>query len=205
MDMLSGDTILAAGRGRVGVHEHMAILEIRTIGDPVLREVAEPVRKVNKDVKQLIKDMFETMYAANGVGLAAPQVGVSKRIFVIDVGDGEPFALVNPVLAKGWKQIEDQEGCLSVPGVYMPVTRFERVLFKGRDENDRAVQIEATGLLARALQHELDHLDGKIFVDLVEDKMAVDAELAAMTKRLAEEKAQGGAPASEPVGAAAGA
>lgn len=187
----------------------MAILDIRTIGDPVLRQVAEPVRKVNADIKQLIKDMYETMHAANGVGLAAPQVGVSKRLFVIDVGDGEPFALVNPTFVKGWKEIDDTEGCLSVPGVYLPVKRFERVLFKGRDEKDRAVQIEATGLLARALQHELDHLDGKIFVDLVEDKMAVDAELAAMNKRIAEEKASGGTTATvevaEPVGATAGA
>lgn len=179
----------------------MAILDIRTIGDPVLRQVAEPVRKVNAEVKQLIKDMYETMHAANGVGLAAPQVGVSKRIFVIDVGDGEPFALVNPTFVKGWKEVDDTEGCLSVPGVYMLVKRFERVLFKGRDEKDRAVQLEATGLLARALQHELDHLDGKIFVDLVEDKMAVDAELAAMTKRLADEKTLGVA-AAEPALAA---
>ncbi|MEB3198079.1 MAG: peptide deformylase [Candidatus Sericytochromatia bacterium] len=164
----------------------MPILEIRTIGDPVLRQVAEPVRKVNAQTKQLIADMFETMYAAEGVGLAAPQVGISQRLFVIDVGDGEPFALVNPILVKGWNPIQDQEGCLSVPGVYMEVTRYERVLFKGRDEKDRAVQIEATGLLARALQHELDHLDGKIFVDLIEDKMAVDAQLAAMKQRLAE-------------------
>jgi peptide deformylase len=167
----------------------MAKLEIRTIGDPVLREVAEPVRKVNEATKILIKDMFETMYAANGVGLAAPQIGVSKRIFVIDVGDGEPFALVNPELVKGWNEIEDSEGCLSVPGVYMPVKRYEKVRFKGRNEKDRAVTIEATGLLARALQHELDHLDGKVFVDLVEDKLTLDAELAAMRERLAAEKA----------------
>lgn len=164
----------------------MAVLEIRTLGDEALRLVAEPVRKVNADTKALIKDMFETMYAANGVGLAAPQVGVSKRVFVIDVGEGEPFALVNPVLVRGWKEITDQEGCLSVPGVYMPVKRFEKVLFKGRDDKDRAVQIEATGLLARALQHELDHLDGKVFVDLVEDKIMLEIELAAMRTRLAE-------------------
>lgn len=165
----------------------MAVLEIRTIGDEVLRQVAEPVRKVNKELKQLIEDMFDTMREANGVGLAAPQVGVSKRLFVIDVGDGMPFALVNPVLVKGWNEIEDQEGCLSVPGVYMPVRRYEKVLFKGRNEKDRAVTIEATGLLARALQHELDHLDGKIFVDLVEDKLTLDKELTAMRLRLAEE------------------
>lgn len=167
----------------------MAKLEIRTLGDPVLREVAQPVRKVNEELKQLIKDMFETMYEANGVGLAAPQVGVGKRIFVIDVGDGEPFALVNPVLVKGWREIEDSEGCLSVPGVYMPVKRYEKVRFSGRNEKDRAVTIEATGLLARALQHELDHLDGKVFVDLVEDKLTLDKELAAMRERLAAEKA----------------
>jgi peptide deformylase len=166
----------------------MALLEIRTLGDPVLREVAEPVRKVNKELKALIEDMFDTMYAANGVGLAAPQIGVSKRIFVIDVGDGHPFALVNPVLVKGWDEEEDSEGCLSVPGVYMPVKRYKKVRFSGRNEKDRAVTIEATGLLARALQHELDHLDGKVFVDLVEDKMTLDKELAEMRLRLAEEK-----------------
>ena len=130
------------------------------------------------------------MYAENGVGLAAPQVGVSKRIFVIDVGDGEPFALVNPELVKGWDEIEDSEGCLSVPGVYMPVKRYAKVRFKGRNEKDRAVTVEATGLLARALQHELDHLDGKMFVDLVEDKLTLDKELADMRVRLAQEKAE---------------
>ena len=164
----------------------MALLEIRTLGDDALRCVAEPVRKVNADIKILIKDMFETMYAANGVGLAAPQVGIPKRLFVIDIGEGEPFALVNPVFVKGWKDVTDQEGCLSVPGVYMPVKRFEKVLFRGRDDKDRAVTITATGLLARALQHELDHLDGKVFVDLVEDKVMLEIELAAMRKRLAE-------------------
>lgn len=167
----------------------MAKLEIRTLGDPVLREVAQPVRKVNEEIKILIKDMFETMYAANGVGLAAPQIGIGKRIFVIDVGDGEPFALVNPVLVKGWREIEDSEGCLSVPGVYMPVKRYEKVKFSGRNEKDRAVTIEATGLLARALQHELDHLDGKVFVDLVEDVEGLKKELDAMNERIAAEKA----------------
>jgi peptide deformylase len=166
----------------------MALLEIRTIGDPVLEQVAEPIRKVNEDLKILIKNMFETMHAAEGVGLAAPQVGISKRLIVIDVGEGEPFALVNPVLVKGWKPIEDQEGCLSVPGVYMPVKRFEKVLVKARNAKDKAVSIEATGLLARALQHEIDHLDGKIFVDLVEDKLTLEKELTEMHKRIAEEK-----------------
>ena len=171
----------------------MAVMEIRTIGDDVLRQVAEPVRKVNKDVKALIEDMFDTMYEANGVGLAAPQVGISKRIIVIDVGDNSPIALVNPVLVKGWSEEDDSEGCLSVPGVYMPVKRYKKVLVKARNEKDKQIVIEATGLLARALQHEIDHLDGKIFVDLVEDKMTLDAELAAMRQRLAEEKKAGAA------------
>jgi peptide deformylase len=162
--------------------------------------VAQPIRKVSEEIKTLIKNMFETMYEANGVGLAAPQVGVGKRLFVIDVGDHEPFALVNPVLEKGWREIEDSEGCLSVPGVYMPVKRFEKVRFSGRNEKDRAVTIEATGLLARALQHELDHLDGKVFVDLVEDKLELDKELAAMRERLAAERA-GKVLAAEPASA----
>ena len=166
----------------------MALLEVRTLGDEVLRQVAEPVRKINEDIRQLIKDMFETMYAENGVGLAAPQVGVSKRIVVIDVGDKEPFAMINPVLVRGWKEVTDQEGCLSVPGVYMPVKRFERVLVKGRNAKDKAVAIEAEGLLARALQHEIDHLDGKMFVDLVEDKLTLDKELSEMRARLSQKK-----------------
>ena len=167
----------------------MAVLEIRTIGDEVLRRVAEPVRKVNEELRTLIKDMFETMYAANGVGLAAPQVGISKRIFVIDTGEGDKLCLVNPVLVKGWDEIDDQEGCLSVPGVYANVKRYKKVRFEGRNAQDKKVTIEATGLLARALQHELDHLDGKIFVDLVEDTMDLEKQLAEMKQRLEAEKA----------------
>lgn len=174
----------------------MAVLEIKVLGDEVLRQVAEPVRKVNAEIKQLIEDMFETMHQANGVGLAAPQVGVSKRLFVIDVGDGRPFALVNPVLHKGEGEVLEQEGCLSIPGVYMDVKRYRKVTFKGRDAKDRAVTIEATGLLAKALQHELDHLDGKVFVDLVEDHVTLDEELATMRRRIAEAQAAG-LPASE--------
>lgn len=168
----------------------MAILPIIEAPDPLLRQKSTPVESVTPEIQTLIDDMFETMYASNGVGLAAPQIGISKRIFVIDIGEGQPFALVNPVLVKGWDEVEDQEGCLSVPGVYMPVKRWEWVVFRGRNEKDRAVELKASGLLARALQHELDHLDGKIFVDLVEDKMILDQELAEMRLRLASKKSE---------------
>lgn len=169
----------------------MAVLPLRYDDDPVLHQVAEPVRKINKDIKALIEAMYETMHAQNGVGLAAPQVGISKRLFVIDTGDGAPFALVNPVLEKGWGEITDQEGCLSFPGVYKDVKRYKKVRFSGRNEKDRHVVIEATGLLARALQHELDHLDGKVFIDLVEGDLTLSDDLAAMRRRLAEAKRNG--------------
>jgi peptide deformylase len=163
----------------------MALLDIKTLGNPVLTTPAEPIRKVNAEIKTLISDMFETMYHTHGVGLAAPQVGISKRLFIIDTGDVKPFALINPVLEKGWDQITESEGCLSIPGVYMPVKRYKKVRFSGRNEKDRAVTIEATGLLARALQHELDHLDGKVFVDLVEDKEMLAEKIKIMEARLA--------------------
>lgn len=173
----------------------MAVLPLRYDEDPVLHQVAEPIRKINKEIKALIDDMFETMYAANGVGLAAPQIGRSLRLFVIDTGDREPFALVNPVLEKGWGEITEQEGCLSFPGLYKDVKRYQKVRFSGRNEKDRHVVIEATGLLARALQHELDHLDGKVFIDLVEGDLTLSDDLAALRRRLAEAKQKGVTPA----------
>jgi peptide deformylase len=145
---------------------HMAILEIVKDPDPVLRRKAEPVTQVTKRIRRLIKDMLETMYSADGVGLAAPQVGVSERVIVVDIGEG-PVALINPEIeideASG-KEI-DVEGCLSIPGTFGYVERAEEVVVNGLNETGRSTRIKAEGLFARALQHETDHLDGVLFID----------------------------------------
>lgn len=140
------------------------ILEIRTVGDPVLRRKAKPVRHVNRALRDLIDRMIRTMYAAEGVGLAAPQVGVGKRLIVIDVGQG-PMALLNPEVTAADGEELGTEGCLSVPGKAGEVRRAARLTVTGLDRDGRQVWHEAEGLFARALQHEIDHLDGILFVD----------------------------------------
>ena len=142
----------------------MAILEIVKDPDPVLRQKAEPVTQVTKRIRRLIKDMLETMYSANGVGLAAPQVGVSERIIVVDVGEG-PVALINPEINEASGKEIDVEGCLSVPETFGYVERAEEVVVTGLNESGRSTRIRAEGLFARALQHEIDHLDGVLFID----------------------------------------
>jgi peptide deformylase len=142
----------------------LAILPIRKEGDPVLRQKAQPVPKVTKRIVKLLQDMEETMYAADGVGLAAPQVGVSERLIVVDVGDG-PIHLVNPVLIAAEGSVVDVEGCLSIPGVVGYVERAQKVVVDGLDMKGRPRRVEAEDWLARALQHEIDHLDGILFID----------------------------------------
>ncbi len=144
--------------------------EIRMMGDPVLRQKAAPVAEVDEDVRRLVDDMLETMYDADGIGLAAPQVGLLKRVLVIDIRDPEvrPFALVNPeILETGGESEKGEEGCLSIPGLRDIVERPGTCRVRGLDRNGDAVEIQADGLLARALQHEIDHLDGVLFVDRV--------------------------------------
>jgi len=148
----------------------MAVREIRLLGDPVLRRKAEPVAALDGELRQLIADMFETMYAAEGIGLAAPQVGVSRRVIVVDVREPEwpPFALVNPeIRAFGSELDRSEEGCLSIPGLQEIVERPASVVVEGLDPDGRPRRIEAAGLLARVLQHEVDHLDGILFLDRV--------------------------------------
>jgi len=142
----------------------LAILPIRKEGDPVLRQKAQPVPKVTKRIVKLLQDMEETMYAADGVGLAAPQVGVSERLIVVAVGDG-PIHLVNPVLIAAEGSVVDVEGCLSIPGVVGYVERAQKVVVDGLDMKGRPRRVEAEDWLARALQHEIDHLDGILFID----------------------------------------
>lgn len=149
----------------------MALRNIRELGDDVLRKTAKHVREVTPKVKELIADMFETMYAADGVGLAAPQVGILKRIVVIDVGDGEPLAMINPEIIETSGEQTDYEGCLSVPGKSGIVTRPNYVKARAMDEDMKIFIVEGEGLLARAICHEVDHLDGKMYVDLVEGSL----------------------------------
>jgi peptide deformylase len=149
------------------------LLPLKHVGESVLRRKADKVDKVDKALARLLDDMVDTMYAANGVGLAAPQVGVSKRLFVADAGDG-PIRLVNPRLVVHTGRAFGTEGCLSIPGIFGQVERWKYVVIKGLDELGDPVTYEATGLLAVVFQHELDHLDGQLFTDLAVD--LVDAE-----------------------------
>ncbi len=145
----------------------MAIREIRTLGDEVLTKVCKPVTEMTARTLELIEDMIETMYEANGVGLAAPQVGILKRIVVIDIGDG-PIVMINPeILEKSGSQTGD-EGCLSYPGKSGVVTRPNYVKARALNENMEEYIIEGEELMARAICHELDHLDGHMYVELVE-------------------------------------
>lgn len=146
----------------------MAVLKILTQENPILRQPTEIVPKITKKNAKLIQDMIDTMYAANGAGLAAPQVGVSKKIIVIDVGDG-PIVLVNPKIVKDEGEDIDVEGCLSIPGKQAYVKRSARVVAEGIDEAGKPVRVEGEGLLARALQHEIDHLNGILYTDLVDE------------------------------------
>ena len=142
----------------------MATLEIRRAGDPVLKKQCQAVEKVTGKIKKLLDDMAETMNAADGVGLAAPQVGVELRIVVIDVGEGL-IELINPVLLEKEGCQKGLEGCLSVPGVFGQVERYEKVVVEGLNRSGRKIRVTGRGLLARALQHEMDHLDGVLFVE----------------------------------------
>jgi len=139
---------------------------IRTYGDPVLRQRAPEVEEIDGRLKQLADDMVETMYAAPGVGLAATQVGIQKRLFVYDIGDdGGPRTIVNPVLSEGRGEWSYEEGCLSVPGLSWPIVRPKEVHVTGYDLDGNAVDFDADEFLARVLQHEVDHLDGILLVE----------------------------------------
>jgi peptide deformylase len=149
----------------------VAVLRIRQFPEPILRERAEPVRAMSDELRRLIQDMTETMYAAPGVGLAAPQVGVSQRVMVLDPDPENPgkrlFKLVNPEIRRAEGEVLWKEGCLSVPDFTAEVRRAARVEVVAFDENEKEIVIEGEGLLAVALQHEIDHLDGKLFLDRI--------------------------------------
>jgi len=143
----------------------VSILDIRVLGDPVLRKPTKPVTEITDELRKLIADMFETMYAAEGIGLAAPQVGRTERLAVVDV-DGAKFTLINPtiVTADGANE-KAEEGCLSIPDIYGDVDRPGTVTIRAIDENGQDYEATGTELLGRCFQHEIDHLDGKLFID----------------------------------------
>ena len=149
----------------------MAVRQIRVIGDEVLNKKCKPVKEMTPRTAELIEDMFETMYEASGVGLAAPQVGVLKQIVVMDVDDGNQYVLINPEILETSGSQTGQEGCLSLPGKAGIVTRPDHVKVKALDENMEEFVLEGDGLLARAICHECDHLDGLMYVSKVEGEL----------------------------------
>lgn len=157
-------------------------LKIHYLGDRVLRQPAKRIAKVDDSVRQLAKEMLQTMYSSNGVGLAAPQVGIHKQLIVIDCEPDNPanppLVLINPQITSYGSELCDfEEGCLSIPGVYMDVTRPETVEVSFKDEQGRPRKLKASGFLARVIQHEMDHLEGVLFVDRVENSLALTEEL----------------------------
>ncbi len=146
----------------------MAVLDIKTAGDPVLKKICSPVIKIDKRLRNLLDDMADTMYKFEGIGIAAPQVGISIRAVVIDI-DKKRYDLINPEIISREGSVVDTEGCLSCPDLFGDVQRSEkiRVKFKNRFNKDKI--IDAEGLLARCIQHELDHLDGKLFIDIAKN------------------------------------
>ena len=156
----------------------MSILDIRVLGDPVLRKPTKRVTEVTDELRNLIADMFETMYAAEGIGLAAPQVGRTERLAIVDV-DGARFVLINPeILATTGPDEKAEEGCLSIPDIYGDVDRPGSVTIRATDENGSPYEATGTELLGRCFQHEIDHLDGKLFIDY----LSTLKRRAAMTK-----------------------
>jgi len=143
----------------------MAVLQLSVYPDPVLRQKAKRVKKIDRSISKLIDDMVETMYATGGVGLAAPQVGVSLRVAVIEIPGDETIVLVNPEVVKRSGEAEVTEGCLSVPGYRGDIKRSEKVTVKALDRSGKEFRIKGDGLLAEALEHEIDHLNGTLYID----------------------------------------
>jgi peptide deformylase len=157
-------------------------LKISHLGERVLRQPSKRISQVNQEVRDLIRQMLQTMYSSDGIGLAAPQVGVNKQLIIVDIHPDEaanpPLILINPVIREASEEFEiGQEGCLSIPGVYLDVKRPEMIAVAYKDENGRPQTLFASGLLSRAIQHEIDHLEGVMFVDRVENPILLNQEL----------------------------
>ncbi|MDR3113243.1 MAG: peptide deformylase [Endomicrobium sp.] len=156
----------------------MPKLEIKKYGDAVLRKKTVKIEKISAEIKNLARDMLETMYAACGVGLAAPQVGMSLRMCVVDVmrQQNNPVIMINPEIISAENKVCAEEGCLSFPGVYEKIGRFEKIKAKYTDLNGDDKTVEAEGLFAKAVQHEIDHLDAKLFIDYLPEKKRKNVE-----------------------------
>jgi len=167
-------------------------MSVRILGDPVLKQPAKPVVDFDRALRLLADEMIEAMYAANGVGLAAPQVGLSVQVFTYDDGETGPRFIANPELSDLEGETVLDEGCLSIPGPYYPTARAERVRIAGRDLKGEPVEIEAGGLLARIFQHETDHLHGLLYIDRLDEagRREVLAELRRIELGLAEPRAR---------------
>lgn len=157
-------------------------LDIHYLGDRVLRQPAKRIPKVDDKIRTLVREMLQTMYSADGIGLAAPQVGINKQLIVIDIAldqpDQPPLVLINPKIVKSGSTLcNSEEGCLSIPGVYLEVTRPDEIEVSYRNELGKPCKLKATGLLSRAIQHEMDHLNGVMFVDRVNNNLALNEEL----------------------------
>ena len=155
----------------------MSILDIRVLGDPILRQSTVPVKEITSELLALVADMFETMHHARGIGLAAPQVGRTERLAVIEI-EGEPLVVINPEILETSGKAKAEEGCLSIPDIYADVERPKDVVVRAMDLEGNEYEVEATELLARCLQHEIDHLDGRLFLDY----LSVLKRTAALTK-----------------------
>jgi peptide deformylase len=165
----------------------MSVLTIKYKGSSVLKREAKKINVINNEIIKLAEDMIETMYKYHGVGLAAPQVGVSKQMIVVDCGDDyqkEPYILINPVIIQKKGVQDGDEGCLSLPGMYLPVRRFDYVAVEAVDIYGKKIVVEGKKLLSRCLQHEIDHLHGKLFDELVEDKEKLQEELPKLKQRI---------------------
>ena len=157
-------------------------LDIHYLGDRVLRQPAKRISKIDDGIREIVRQMLQTMYSADGIGLAAPQVGIHKQLIVIDIAfdqpDEPPLVLINPKIVKTGKNLCDsEEGCLSIPGVYLDVTRPEEIEITYKNEFGKPCKLKASGLLSRAIQHEMDHLNGVMFVDRVQNNIALNEQL----------------------------
>ncbi|OGC08335.1 peptide deformylase [candidate division WOR-1 bacterium RIFOXYD2_FULL_36_8] len=151
----------------------MALLKIITFPNPILRKKCKSIKKVDSRIKRLIKDMIDTMHTAPGVGLAAPQIGENIKLIVVDIGQGA-FALINPKIVKKNKILQTfEEGCLCLPGIVGPVERPSVITVKGLDKNGQSIIIDAEGFLSTVIQHEIDHLEGIVFIDKIKDKSLI--------------------------------